>query len=244
LSQVVRVEEEPKGIDDTRTLVNNDEHCWRIRVAILVRLVSIGSDRLLLRTAVLLKLAVPGVINPVKRVRLVDIVPSCGFSELRVLLGVARRRVVVIVVALFLIREWLGDVVMAVQPVRAVFDVVVALKNNPASNLVQLVQVMESPLLGRVERFVVDLDSHVLDMLADVRGPELFARVKVNQRCVLHNIVGNVAKDPSAVVEVPLGVLTRNVLGLPRQRPTLQLTPFGLVLVVVFARGRIASEMV
>ena len=75
----------------------------------------------MLRTAVLLKLAVPGVINPVKRVRLVDIVPSRGFSEFRVLLGVARRRRVVIVVALFLIREWLGDVVMAVQPVRAVF---------------------------------------------------------------------------------------------------------------------------
>jgi hypothetical protein len=53
-------------------------------------------------------------------------------------------------------------------------------------------------------------------MLANVRGPKLLPGVKVNQRSMLCNIVGNIAKNSATLVDVSLVVLAGNLFRLPR----------------------------
>lgn len=49
-------------------------------------------------------------------------------------------------------------------------------------------------------------DSHVFDVLANVGGPKLLARVEVYQRGMIKNILGNVSEDPPSLLWVSLHI--------------------------------------
>lgn len=106
-------------------------------MAIGIRLVAADGKALGLVIAVL-ELAVPGIVNSVKRALLVDIVPCGRLSELRdvwaLVNGICGDRLL-----LLLVGERNGNIVMAMKPAGAVLDVIITVHYDLADMLVQLV---------------------------------------------------------------------------------------------------------
>jgi hypothetical protein len=107
LTKVVRVEEEPEGIDNAGPLINHYENSRSGRVPIGIGLMPIG----FLSTTVL-RFAIPRIRNLVYWAILANIVPGGRLSGLGSSSRVSHGRTTVMV-AVFVVREWLGSVVMA-----------------------------------------------------------------------------------------------------------------------------------
>jgi hypothetical protein len=109
----------------------------------------------------------------------VDIIPGAGLPGFGFSSGVSYRYIAVLVIV-FVVRKRFGNVIMAVQPIGTRLDIVITSESDLARILIQLVQVMKSPLLSRVNRLVIGVGSHMFYVLTNIRGPKLFPRVEVN----------------------------------------------------------------
>ncbi|KAI6752837.1 hypothetical protein HG530_013589 [Fusarium avenaceum] len=107
LAKVVRVEEEPEGVDNAGPLINYYEYSRSGRVPISIGFMPIG----FLSTTVL-RSAIPRIRNLVYGAILANIVPGGRLSGLGSSSRISHGSTA-IMVAVVIVREWLGSVVMA-----------------------------------------------------------------------------------------------------------------------------------
>lgn len=262
LAEVVRVKEEPKGVDDAGALVDDDKDGRGLGVAVGIGLVAAARDAGRLGPAPLPVRLWPRIGDTMQGMLLVDIKPAGGLLAVHGHVVVVHDGVLVAIVAI--VGEGAGSIEVAVEPIGPGLDVVKAVQHHEATVLVELVEVIEGPFVGLIEHFAVDRDIHVLNVFPDVRGPELLARVEVDEGRVLGDIVGYVLEYLASLGRVALhvrslpdesagGVFGRVVGLLPRpgrdvggKRPAAKLSEDKvagvIVIVAVAAGGRIGVE--
>ena len=106
-----------------------------------------------------------------------------------------------------------------------------------------MVQVVQCPFISRIQHLAVDVDIHVLDMLFNIRGPKLLARVEMHQGRMLRNVVGDIFQDSPSIIDVSLSVLFDRLVSLPTKRPAPKIVPFVFVFTVP-SRCRILPQVV
>ena len=141
---------------------------------------------------------------------------------------------------------------MAMQPFGTRFDIIIAAQRHDAVVPIKLVEIVKSPRLRAIEVLVLQVRGHVFKMLPNVGRPELLARVEMDKRRILEDVIRYILEDPTALLDVPLLVgLARRLVSIPRALAELPgLLPFyptQLLLGLVTGgrqRGRIVSKVV
>lgn len=243
LTKVVGVKEEPESIDDTVSLVHHDKHSGGSREAIIIWLVPTSRKPLGVISVGTALPVLPRICDSMQRMVFVYIVPIGWLILYPPTIITVVGRVIGVCRGIRLKR--VGDVVMAMEPRGTRLDVVVAAKNDFSLDIVEFVKVIERPLflvLGCVHRLIVDVDRHVLNMLLDIRRPELFAGIEVHQRRISRYILGDILQYSSAPLGISLAIDLWCVL-FPIGRSPLQL-PAHVVVEFIPACGGIFPQVV
>lgn len=206
LPEIIAVKEKPESINNAGAFVHQNEGGRRFGIAIGIWLVAARNYPLLLFAGARCReicgfVFVSRIRDTMDRMLLVCIEPSVGlamwfsstssggwYRSIRVIKGI-----------------W--QVIMAVKPLGSRFHVFQAVKSNHAVvEAVEALQVVQRHILGRIQALVIDGDNHVLNMLANVRGPKLLARVEVHQRGMVDNILGDFLEYLATLLRIPLHV--------------------------------------
>ncbi len=98
-----------------------------------------------------------------------------------------------------------GLIVCTCQPLRTVFHVVVAGNKGMSAFdlLVEFLEVVEGVLsIGHIHRSVIDKGSRIYEVFRDIRRPELFAGIEVDQRRMVEHILRDILQNPW--ISIPL----------------------------------------